>query len=417
MSMSLVVLSLAVFSTSEVEPGAPGMVVAAWPSGLLGVRIALDSPAPEGWRRSIEGRSIELFRSGEEQPRAKVAVARATLEDGGRTLRLDTDPHPAAGTYRLELPAPWGVVSYGLGGVEASWWRGEADEDRPADLLGWLPSFDLRESLRRLETSAPHRALVGALREPGLLRLRSLVRLPEGDGVMVVRGPAGIAGEVDFEALDFVEGVAERAFESFGEPVELVLRLDAEHARGLPRIEVFARVGDGPPIALTAGSMLLPWAPVALGGAEEPTTIADSLRGGDVGRGEAIFFGEQAKCSTCHRVGDRGEAIGPDLSKIGAKYEAGVLFREVENPSAAIAPEYQPFTLAMVDGRVLAGLVRSEGEEGLRVIGADGKAQVVLRSELEEIRATATSIMPVGLVGVIGEAGMRDLLAYLESRR
>ena len=52
---------------------------------------------------------------------------------------------------------------------------------------------------------------------------------------------------------------------------------------------------------------MVPWSPGVATGAGEVVEVAASLyEGGDAGRGEAVFFSEAAKCSTCHRVGERG---------------------------------------------------------------------------------------------------------------
>jgi putative heme-binding domain-containing protein len=90
------------------------------------------------------------------------------------------------------------------------------------------------------------------------------------------------------------------------------------------------------------------------------------------------------------------------------------IYREIESPSTVIHPDYRPYTVAAKDGRVVAGIVRAEGAEAIRVLDTTGTATLLQRDEVEEMSPSGTSIMPVGLVGVIGEAGMRDLMAYLE---
>src|SRR5262249_20866655 len=42
------------------------------------------------------------------------------------------------------------------------------------------------------------------------------------------------------------------------------------------------------------------------------------LNGGDPIRGRAVFFGKAVACAACHRVGDEGGRVGPDLTRIGA---------------------------------------------------------------------------------------------------
>src|SRR5439155_10738286 len=38
---------------------------------------------------------------------------------------------------------------------------------------------------------------------------------------------------------------------------------------------------------------------------------------GDAARGEALFWSQAVNCGSCHKVGDRGTPVGPDLSAVG----------------------------------------------------------------------------------------------------
>jgi putative heme-binding domain-containing protein len=71
--------------------------------------------------------------------------------------------------------------------------------------------------------------------------------------------------------------------------------------------------------------------------------------------------------------------------------------------------------VGLKDGRVVVGIVRAEGEKAIRVIDTEAKATVVAREDIEELRPSGTSIMPVGLAGAIGEAKLRDLVEFLIS--
>jgi putative heme-binding domain-containing protein len=69
--------------------------------------------------------------------------------------------------------------------------------------------------------------------------------------------------------------------------------------------------------------------------------------------------------------------------------------------------------VALKDGRVLVGVVRAEGANAIRVTDTDAKTTVVSRTAIDELRPSSTSIMPVGLVGALGDGPVRDLLAFL----
>ena len=113
-----------------------------------------------------------------------------------------------------------------------------------------------------------------------------------------------------------------------------------------------------------------------------------------------MFFGEEAKCSACHKRGGRGGEIGPDLSDLAGR-DAAEIYREIAEPGALIKPEYLPYTLALKDGQIAVGVVRAEGADALRVLDNNGKILVIRRSEVEELRPEHVdhACRPRGCVG------------------
>ena len=103
------------------------------------------------------------------------------------------------------------------------------------------------------------------------------------------------------------------------------------------------------------------------------------MAGGDPRRGEAIFFGEKAKCSSCHRVGGKGGEIGPDLSKLSDR-DAASVYRDIADPNATINPDYLPFTVALKDGRVIVGVVRANDDRSIRVLDNEARATEASRA-------------------------------------
>src|SRR5580765_2050802 len=51
-----------------------------------------------------------------------------------------------------------------------------------------------------------------------------------------------------------------------------------------------------------------------------------SVKAGDAGRGRAVVDGKGG-CARCHRIGEQGSRVAPDLSDIGAARSAGSLLR------------------------------------------------------------------------------------------
>ncbi len=139
---------------------------------------------------------------------------------------------------------------------------------------------------------------------------------------------------------------------------------------------------------------------------------------GDPGRGRVVFEDPKgAGCLKCHRVRGQGADIGPDLSNVGGKYAREHLIESILEPSRQIVEGYRPAIVALDDGRVLTGLVRSETADRLTLVDVEARESVVEKSAIAARKFAETSIMPDGLAAGLGREPFADLVAYLESLR
>jgi putative heme-binding domain-containing protein len=131
--------------------------------------------------------------------------------------------------------------------------------------------------------------------------------------------------------------------------------------------------------------------------------------------GRRIFHHARlASCSNCHRHNGRGNVVGPDLSGQGKQNERERLLKSILNPSGDIAPEYQPRTILLNDGRVFTGIrLRSYTKEQIR--DAHGQTRTFERGDVESMVDSNVSFMPSGLVDLLTIRELRDLIAFLQS--
>ena len=88
---------------------------------------------------------------------------------------------------------------------------------------------------------------------------------------------------------------------------------------------------------------------------------------GDAERGQAVFAtNPAAQCKTCHKVGPIGETVGPDLSKIGTKYDRAAMLEQILEPSKTIDPQYVSYLVETKDGQVVTGVVDRANRRGGR---------------------------------------------------
>ncbi|MCA8995438.1 MAG: HEAT repeat domain-containing protein, partial [Planctomycetaceae bacterium] len=148
---------------------------------------------------------------------------------------------------------------------------------------------------------------------------------------------------------------------------------------------------------------------------ERLTALEPIAKAGSAVRGHEIFFSEKAKCVTCHRVGEKGGKIGPDLSAIGRIRRERDLLEAILFPSVSFAREFEPYAVATSDGKVFTGLIVRETEETITIQQQTGDPVSIARDDIEQIAPSPVSIMPQGLDTGLTDEQIGDLVAYLRS--
>ena len=72
---------------------------------------------------------------------------------------------------------------------------------------------------------------------------------------------------------------------------------------------------------------------------------------GDRAAGEKLYWGKGA-CGQCHRVGLRGAAIGPDLTRAGRQRSLAYLRESIVTPDADITPGFATISVTRSWARV-----------------------------------------------------------------
>jgi len=143
----------------------------------------------------------------------------------------------------------------------------------------------------------------------------------------------------------------------------------------------------------------------------------DVLDGGDTDRGRQVFQSQRVGCVACHRAGDAGGRVGPDLSSIGRSRARRDLLESVLIPSASFARGFESFQILTADSRIHVGILTRETPEAVYVRTTDQRELRIPRRDIDEMQPSQLSIMPAGLENTMTRDQLRDLLAYLESLR
>jgi len=132
---------------------------------------------------------------------------------------------------------------------------------------------------------------------------------------------------------------------------------------------------------------------------------------GDAARGREVFV---KNCSVCHKLGDVGTAVGPNLTASQDRAPDAVL-ANILDPNKYVAPNYVQYVVLDAAGRTHTGLIASQTATSLTLTREKGETETVLRADVDELLSTGKSLMPEGLEKVITPADMSDLIAYVTS--
>lgn len=150
----------------------------------------------------------------------------------------------------------------------------------------------------------------------------------------------------------------------------------------------------------------------------EKLTQAALTRTGNVENGRKLFFNiERTQCAKCHRVGDQGERIGPDLTGVGNRFSRIYLVESILEPSRTIASSYQTFDVMLADGKSLKGVKVAETEDKITFGDKEGKKHELLKKDIDAQRPEKLSIMPDGLEKPLSVDEFVDLIAFLVSQK
>ncbi len=128
--------------------------------------------------------------------------------------------------------------------------------------------------------------------------------------------------------------------------------------------------------------------------------------------GKEIFFGEQAGCYKCHTIRGEGGKIGADLSNLIYRDYASV-FKDITEPSAAINPDHIAYNVQLTDGEVETGVLLENSQEEIVLGQVTSKSLKIPRAKVANMKASAISLMPEGLLKGLAEQQQHDLLRFL----
>ena len=150
---------------------------------------------------------------------------------------------------------------------------------------------------------------------------------------------------------------------------------------------------------------------------EELAPLAEgALRNREFNRGRKLFGA--LGCFACHRFANEGGAVGPDLTSAAGRFSPRDLLEAIILPSKTISDLYASIVITLNSGDTLTGRIIYLGTDTVQVntdMFNPGETTTIKRKEIKSIETSKVSPMPAGLLNLLDEGEIMDLLAYVLS--
>lgn len=145
--------------------------------------------------------------------------------------------------------------------------------------------------------------------------------------------------------------------------------------------------------------------------------VQNGLKNRDFDAGRKLFG--EAACFACHRFDNQGGSVGPDLTILSGRFSSRDILESIIEPSKQISDQYGSVNIITLDGKVVHGRIINLAGDSFRVqtdMLNPGSLVAVDRKQIDEMIPSKISMMPEGLMDVLKEEEILDLMAYLLSR-
>jgi putative heme-binding domain-containing protein len=132
---------------------------------------------------------------------------------------------------------------------------------------------------------------------------------------------------------------------------------------------------------------------------------------GDAAAGQLIY--QKRGCAGCHRIGNEGGNLGPELTGIGRRRGLKFLTASLVTPEADIPITYRGVQVTLKSGQTVTGVRLNRDDLSIQVRDTRDNLRSFLMENVRELRFDKPSLMPS--YGAMDRKDLDDLIAYLNS--
>jgi putative heme-binding domain-containing protein len=133
---------------------------------------------------------------------------------------------------------------------------------------------------------------------------------------------------------------------------------------------------------------------------------------GTAANGKALL--ESNKCLDCHRIGETGSRLGPDLSNVGVLRTAEQLESSIVAPDAEVQPEHRFVRVVTKDGTTVTGHILNQDTFSIQLMNSQEELKAYPRSALREVTILDKGLMP-SYKDKLTPQQIADIVNYLAS--
>ena len=120
-------------------------------------------------------------------------------------------------------------------------------------------------------------------------------------------------------------------------------------------------------------------------------------------------------CAACHRKGNEGGALGPNLSKITEVRSLEALISSIRNPSFSISRGYKPVSITTSDSQQIQGVIKREDAFSIQIMDANQFLRAFSKMSLKGLEYEEQSLMPVFSESLLSDTELRNIISFLQS--
>ncbi|WP_197440293.1 TIM barrel protein [Polystyrenella longa] len=143
--------------------------------------------------------------------------------------------------------------------------------------------------------------------------------------------------------------------------------------------------------------------------------IASARKEGDAARGLEVFTSAKSACISCHKLGEHGGTIGPDLTKIGVDRKPNEIVESIFWPKRDVKPEYVSHSIITDEGKILSGYLTTKTEDEFVLKNpASDETTTISTDEIDE-HIPGSTLMPEGLTSAMSRQQQLDLIQFVST--